>query len=73
MSPSTSIMRTSNPHLKIGTFSCYAVLNEIQWFIQVTLKSDVHKNEVHEHGDSQHTLPAYRGRYIGITSEKTLV
>ena len=42
--------------LKIGASSGHAVLNEIQWFILVTFKSDIPKNEVHELGDSQHTL-----------------
>jgi hypothetical protein len=44
------------PHFKIGNSSGHAVLNEIQWFILVTFKSDIPKNEVHELGDSQHTL-----------------
>jgi len=47
------------------------VLTEIEWFILVTIKSDVPKNEVHEHGDSHHTLPVYCGRYIRITSDNT--
>jgi hypothetical protein len=59
------------PHLKIGTSSSYAVLNEIQLFILVTFKSEIPKNEVHELGDSQHTLSVYCGRYIRITSENT--
>jgi len=60
------------PHAKIGT-SGHAVLNEIQWFILMTFKSDIPKNEVHELGDSQHTLSVYCGRYICITSENTQV
>jgi len=60
------------PHLKFET-SGHAVLEEIQWFILVTFKSDIPTNEVHELGDSQHTLPVYCGRYIGITSENTQV
>ena len=44
------------PQVKIGTSSGHAVLNEIQWFILVTFKSDILKNEVHELGDTQHTL-----------------
>jgi hypothetical protein len=32
------------PHLKIGTSSGLAVLNETQWFILVTFKSDIPKN-----------------------------
>ena len=31
------------PHAKIGTSSGHAVLNEIQWFILVTFKSDISK------------------------------
>ena len=75
MPTSTSIMTTSNhkPHLKIGTSSDHAVLNEIQWFILVTFKSDIPKNEMHGLGDSQHTLSVYCGRYIRITSENTQV
>jgi len=49
------------PNVKIGT-SDHAVLNGIQWFIPTTFKSDVLKNEVHELGDSQHTLSVYCGR-----------
>jgi len=73
MPTSTSIMTTSNhkPHLKIGTSSDHAVLNEIQWFILVTFKSDIPKNEVQELGNSQHTLSGYCGRYIRIPSENT--
>ena len=47
------------PQVKIGTSSGHAVLNEIQWFILVTFKGDIPKNEVHELGDSQHTLSVY--------------
>jgi hypothetical protein len=56
------------PHLKILTSSGHAVLKEIQWFILVTFKSDMSKNEVHEFGVSQHTLSVYCRRYIRITS-----
>jgi hypothetical protein len=61
------------PHIKIATSTGHAVLNEIQWFILVTFKSDIPKNEVHELGDSDHTLSVYVGRYIRITSENTQV
>ena len=44
------------PQVKIGTSFGHAVFNEIQWFILVTFKSDIPKNEVHKLGDSQHTL-----------------
>jgi hypothetical protein len=57
--------------VKIGTSSGHAVLNEIQWFIVVTFKSDIAKNEGHEIGELQHTLSVYCGRYIRITSENT--
>jgi hypothetical protein len=63
----------TSKHPKIGTSSGHVVLNEIQWFILVTFKSDIPKNKVHELGDSQHTLPVYCGRYIRITSEETQV
>jgi len=59
--------------VKIGTPSGHAVLNEMQWFILVTFKGDIPKNELHELGDSQHTLSVYCGRYIRITSENTQV
>ena len=36
------------PQVKIGTSSGHAMLNEIQWFILVTFKGDLPKNEVHE-------------------------
>jgi hypothetical protein len=61
------------PHGKTGTFSGHAVLNEIQWFTLATFKIDVPKNEVHELGDSQHTLAVYCGRYMSITSDNTQV
>ena len=51
------------PQVKIGTSSGHVVLNEIQWFIQVTFKSNIAKNEVHELGDPRHTLSMYCGRY----------
>jgi len=60
------------PQVKTGT-SDHAVLYEIQWLILVTFKSDTPKNEVHELGDSRHTLSMYCGQYIRITSEKTEV
>jgi hypothetical protein len=47
------------------------VLNEIEWLIPVTFKSDIPKNEVHELGDSEHNLSVYCVRYIHITSENT--
>ena len=31
----------------MGTSSGHVVLNEIQWFILVTFKGDIPKNEVH--------------------------
>jgi len=60
------------PEVKIATPS-NAVLNEMQWFILVTFKSNIPKNEVHELGDPQHTLSVFCGRYIRITSENTQV
>jgi hypothetical protein len=39
------------PHVKTGISSCNKVLNEIVWFIMVTFKSNISKNEVHELGD----------------------
>jgi hypothetical protein len=57
-------------HLKIET-SRHSVLNEILWFILVTYKS--YTQEVHELGDSQHTLSVHCGRHIRITSENTQV
>lgn len=58
------------PKVKNVTPSGHAVLNKVQWFILVTLKSYILKNEVHEFGDSQHTLSVFCGRYIRITIEK---
>ena len=51
----------------------YAVLYETQWFILVTFKSHIPKDEVHELGDSRHTLSVYCGQYIRITSENSQV
>jgi hypothetical protein len=61
------------PEVKIATPSGHAVLNEMQWFILVTFKSDIHKNELHELGYPQHTLSVFCGRYIRIRSENTQV
>jgi hypothetical protein len=61
------------PQVKLGTSSCHAVLNETQWFILVTFKSDIPKSVVHELGASRHNLSLYCGRYIRITSEITQV
>jgi hypothetical protein len=44
------------PQVKIVTYSRNGVLTQIQWFIVVTLTNDIPKNEVHELGDSRHTL-----------------
>jgi hypothetical protein len=57
-------------HVKIGTSSGHVVLNDLQCLILVTFKSNISKNEVHEIGDSCHTLSMYCGQYIRITSEK---
>ena len=40
-----------NPQVKIGTSSGHVVLNDLQWFILVTFKSNISNNEVHELGD----------------------
>ena len=45
----------------------------MQWFILVTIKCYVPKNEVHELADLQHTSSVYCGRCIRNTSEKTHV
>ena len=59
--------------MKIGTSSGHVALNDLQWFILVTFKSKIFKNEVHDLGDPHHTLSMYCGRYIRITSENTQV
>jgi len=59
--------------VKIGTPSGHAVLIEMQWFILVTFKSVIPKNEVHELGEPHHTVSVYCGRYIRITSDNTQV
>jgi len=61
------------PQVKIGTASGHVVLNEMQWFILVKFKSNIPENEVHELGDSCHTLSMFCGRYICITSENAQV
>jgi len=58
------------PQVKIGSSSGHVVLNDLQWFILVTFKSNISKSEMHELGDSRLTLSMYCGRYIRITSEK---
>ena len=47
------------PEVKIGTPSVHAALNKMQWFILVTFKGDIPKNELHKLGDQQHTLSVY--------------
>ena len=42
-------------------------------FVLVTFKDNIPKGEVHELGDSRHTLSMHCGRYTRITSEKTQV
>jgi len=59
--------------MEFGNTSCHAVLNKMQWFILVTFKSDIPKNEVHELGDPQRILSVYCEWYIRITSEKSEV
>jgi len=59
--------------VKIETPSGHTVLNELQWFILVTFKSDMPKNEVHELGDTHHNMSVNCGRYIRITSDNTQV
>jgi hypothetical protein len=59
--------------VKIATSAGHAVLNDTQWFILATFKSDMLKNEVRELGDSLHSLSTYCRRYIRITSENTHV
>jgi len=46
---STYLKDSLKPEIMIGT-SGQAVLNEIQWFILVTFKSNIPSNEVHELG-----------------------
>ena len=59
--------------VKIGTSSGHVIFTDIQWFILVTFKSNISKNEVHELGDPHHTQSMYCERYIRITIEKTQV
>jgi hypothetical protein len=61
------------PQVKTGISSGHVVLNDLQWFILVTFKSNISKNEMHELGDSRYTLSMYCGRYMRITSENTQV
>jgi len=59
--------------VKIGTSSGHVDLNDIEWFILVTFKNNISKNEVHELGEPRHILSMYCGRYTRITIEKTQV
>jgi len=59
------------PQVKTGTSSGHVVLNYLQWFILVTFKSNVSKNEVHGLNDPRQTLSMYCGRYICIANENT--
>ena len=58
------------PQVKIGTSSGHVALNEMQWFILVTFKSNIAKNEVHELGNPRHTLSVNCRRNMSITSKK---
>jgi len=49
------------------------VLNYTQWFILVTYKDNIRKGEVHEHGDSSHTLSIHCGRYVRIATKNIQV
>ena len=69
-SPSTW-MATSNHRWRLGLLQ--ATWCWITVFHSCEFKSNIWKNDVHELGDSRHTLSMYCGRYIGITSEKTQV
>jgi len=59
--------------VKIGTSSGHVVLNDLQWFILVTFKSNLPKIELYELGEPLHTLSMNCGRCIRITSENTKV
>jgi hypothetical protein len=61
------------PQVKIFISSDHVLLKDTRCFIVVTFKSDIPKNELHELGDSHHTLPVYFGRYICTTRENTQV
>ena len=69
----TVIHREALSAYTIYCFGPQKTKHEMQWFILVTFKGDIPKNEVHELGDLQHTLSVYCGRYIRITSENTQV
>jgi len=57
------------PQVKNGPSSSHVILNDLEWFILVTFKSNMSKNEVHKLSDSRHTLSMYCGRFIRITIE----
>ena len=61
------------PQVKIETPSGRALLNDTQWFILVTFEDSIPNGEVHELGNSRHTLSLHCGRYIRITIENTQV
>jgi len=61
------------PQVKTGTLLGHVVLNDLVWFILVTFKSNILKNEMHDLGDACHTLSMFYGRYIRIKSENTEV
>ena len=62
-----------HPHVKIASSSHSVVLNQIQWFILVKLKSHIPKSKVHELGGLCHTLSMHYGRYIRIMSKDVQV
>ena len=70
---SVSLNGDLTQHVKIGTSSGHVVFSDLQWYILVTFKRNISKNEVHELGESLQPLSMYLGRYIRITSENTQV
>jgi len=61
------------PQVKIEAPKGRAVLNYTQWFILVTFKDNIPKGEVHELGDSAHTLSVHCGRYVRIATKNIQV
>jgi len=57
--------------VKFGTSSGHKIFSDLQWFILLTFKTNISKNELNELGDPRHTLSMDCGRYIRITSQNT--
>ena len=63
------LVETLTPHVRIESSLRSEALNQTQRIVLVIFKSNTPKSEVHELGESSHTLSMPCGQYIRIMSE----